>query len=114
MPACFQLTRIGEKEPEPLVSIDAAMCWHFRQPCDDDRYFKWWFDTIGSYLAYGKTWDEIHEILKENMFKFAAEDKAEIGRVQAGQIAASEWQILILKWLRTNYTYDSWYQVGRR
>lgn len=69
MPNCFCLTKIGEKEPEKLSVIDDDIREIFNQPKDDKNYLWGWYDVIGLYLALGKSFDEIYQLIESDELK---------------------------------------------
>lgn len=88
MPVCFQLTRLGDKEPSSFQHIDDCICQHLQVDADPIKYHMDWYDSIGMRLALGKSWDEI------------ADD-------------ANEYyppMLPIIAYLRENYSSDSWWQ----
>jgi hypothetical protein len=55
MAVFFQLTRIGEREPAILQTIDRAICQNLELPFDAVHWVGGWYDIIGFRLAMGKT-----------------------------------------------------------
>lgn len=91
MPNCFQLTRKGEKEPSPLLTIDKEMCDHFGEECDPKLWFRNWYNTIGFLLATGSDWAKIRETYDD-----------------------SPHMLEVIEYLEANYTFDAWAEIGRR
>lgn len=89
MPACFQLTRKGEREPAILQSVDNAMREHFGAEPSETAWYERWYDTIGLGLALGHSFER----LKTEFFPNKA---------------------AIIDWLEANYTTDAWHEVGKR
>jgi hypothetical protein len=87
MPNCFQLIR--NEEAVPLNQVDEEMCRHFDAPCDEHRYYWYWYDVIGYDLAMGDTFDEI------------------IARYPTAYPEAPE-LVAIARWLQANFTTRSW------
>lgn len=86
MPSCFQLTRDGAAVP--LNQVDEEMCRYFNAACHPTRYFEGWYDTIGFFLATGKTFDQIRVIF------------ADVPSL-----------VKIADWLEASFTPDHWYEL---
>lgn len=61
MPNCFELIAKGPNTTESAVEIDEILCKILERTIDDRRYVLDWFNTIGLYLACGKSFDEIRK-----------------------------------------------------
>lgn len=86
MPNCFQLMRDGAAVS--LSQVDEEMCRHFKAECHSTRYFEGWYDTIGFFLATGKTFDQIRGIYTDVPIL-----------------------IEIAGWLEVNFEPNHWYEL---
>ena len=85
MPACFQLTKRGEKEPSTLHDVDRVICEKLGIECSEKKWAFGWYSIIGLLFAMGKTFDEVREVL------------------------GSSELLLVLDVLEENYTVNSWH-----
>lgn len=90
MPNCFNLTRIGESEPTPLVQIDDELCREVghREPDDSNQWFCNWYNSVGLALACGRSFDDLVEDYK---------DEPEIAKN-------------IISYLESNFIPKCWYE----
>jgi len=93
MPACFQLTRIGQTEPEHLQKIDDELWTNYTGaiPVPNDKWYANWYNIIGLSLACGKTFDDILENIE------ASGDTD--NRLYA-----------VARFLKDNYSTNAWYE----
>ena len=99
MPACFQLIPKGSSEPLLLWAVDAQLCWHFKAPVDDRRWYEDWYNVIGFKLACGKSFEQVRRELPD----WAPDDPAYVKTLTE-----------ICDYLSTNFQSDSWTEIGRR
>ena len=104
MPNCFQLTRKSQLEKGPVAFqiIDKELCEHFKEPCDDKRYYLGWYDYIGLCLALGLDFAKI---------------KSEIGEWKETTpqgIAYKERMLEIAEWMDEHFTPNAWAEFGGR
>lgn len=61
MPNFFSLTRKSDiaNGPVKFAIIDEELCKEFNKPVDPNKYLVGWYDSIGTYLALGKSWNWI-------------------------------------------------------
>lgn len=88
MSYCFALTKMGETRPSTLSRIDEHICESLGVPCDDDRYYMDWYDTIGLGIAMGQSPEEIRSWLNPK-----------------------KWPILEI--LVSGYEWYNWRKIGR-
>ena len=88
MPNYFKLHRDGSLVH--LIQVDEEMSRHFGEEPHPTKWFAGWYNSIGFYLAMGRSWDEIRAIY--------AEDAVD------GPLA-----IEIINWLDANFQVNSWY-----
>lgn len=88
MPNCFQLVRKSDTNAGPVVlqQIDDEMREAFHEPPDTEHWYRDWYNWAGLYLALGKTFDQIREIVKDD--------------VQG---------LRIVEWLDANFTSSAWF-----
>lgn len=95
MPSCFQLTRKSTPDIGAilLAQIDNEMRAHFGVPADSSSWYHNWYNTIGFFLALGKSFDDLRKLFREPGWDHADE------------------LIKIVDWLDENFTVKSWYEV---
>ncbi len=96
MPNCFHLVRKSDPDAGPvnLAQIDEEICEAVGELVDEHRrWCRGWYNMIGLYLATGKSFDEIEEILKDEG------DECSL--------------IPVVAFLRENYTSSAWAEIGR-
>lgn len=101
MPACFQLRKKGEQEPDDLIAVDESICKHLGASCDPERWVGNWYDSIGYMLA---TCD--HKLGSEGFkIKVKMWSHGFDGYEDRQQVLQP-----ILKFLEENYESDSWHE----
>lgn len=109
MAAHFNLTRKSAPDAGPvnLHDLDVEICALIGEPVHPTRYCIGWFDSIGYWLAVGKTWDEIRTM--------HAEWRADIGRLNmADPEAVAAYHAFydrlekVRAWLEENFISEHW------
>lgn len=59
MPVCFQLTRLGEREPIVLQKLDTELCAMLGVEEHPTHWVHGWYDWIGFALAMGASFETI-------------------------------------------------------
>ena len=103
MPACFALTRIGEKVPTTINAIDTELCQAHDLEWNATRYVYGWFDDIGFSIAIGKTWDNIAD-------KYQTDIRDE---PDSPYLTHELMMLRFVHYLRQHYTADGWQEIGR-
>lgn len=69
MPVCFQLYRKSDMAAGPVSFqlIDDEMREHFKAEPDPEFYYECWYDTIGSGLALGHSFEELKEFFPDKI-----------------------------------------------
>jgi hypothetical protein len=98
MAVYFQLTRLGDSAPSTFQQIDNAICQNLNLPWDTDRYALGWYDYIGFLLALGKTFQQITDMLQEDIARQTRPERADEYRTM----------LRINHFLLENYTADAW------
>lgn len=95
MPACFNLTRKGEKEPAVLQAVDEELCAHLGVEVHPKWWVEGWYDFIGFLVATGSPLggEELRKKVEE------LNDPA---------------MTKILAYLEEHFTSDNWTEIGRR
>lgn len=69
MPVCFQLIDRTTGQPAVFQCIDAAICHNLNLPFRDDEYTCGWYDYHGFLLAFGTSFQQITNIIRNNMIR---------------------------------------------
>ena len=86
----IQLFDKKSNEPESFAAIDEKLCKALNVPCDEKKFYHYWYDVIG-YSGKDTIIDIINNIINDDR-KF--EDDNEL--------------IRILTWIDENYTLNAW------
>ena len=109
MAAHFNLTRKSAPDAGPvnLHDLDVEICALIGEPVHPTRYCIGWFDSIGYWLAVGKTWDEIRELHVEGRAYTRGTDMTDPEAVAAHHAVYDELE-KVRAWLEENFIPEHW------
>ena len=94
MPNCYSLTKLNEKTPTTLITIDEELCTLLNVIPHSSDWVCNWENTIGLALAMGLDWTAIrHNFSQDGMM---TDDLSKI-----------------ISYLSENYTANAWHQSKR-
>jgi hypothetical protein len=101
----FSLYPRGARVPASLNEVDRLMCEHFGFEPDSKRYLCGWFDSIGFYLALGRTYQTIRADYEARL------EKAKVKPEFPDDVDFYTSTLAILEWLEANYSPNSSYEM---
>ncbi len=109
MAAHFNLTRKSAPDAGPvnLHDLDVEICALIGEPVHPTRYCIGWFDSIGYWLAVGKTWDEIRELHAEGRACTRGTDMIDPEAAAAHHAVYDELE-KVRAWLEENFISEHW------
>ena len=115
MAAHFNLTRKSAPDAGPvnLYDLDAEICALIGEPVHPSRYCIGWFDSIGYWLAVGKTWDEIRTMHAERAACLLPADGLWNPEAVAAHHAFYDRLEKVRAWLEENFIPEHWYKPCR-
>jgi hypothetical protein len=105
MPVTFSLYPRGASVPASLNEVDRLMCEHFGVEPDSKRYLCGWFDSIGFYLALGRTFETIRTDYEARL------EKSKIKPELPNDVDFYSSTLAILEWLEANYSPTSGHEM---
>lgn len=99
MPAVVKFTDKQTNSEVNCLEVDAAMCAHFRLPCHPLHWCLNWYNDFCLLLACGKTFSQLREYVNTHD--------------EFSDMAVDLQRHLVLDFLESTYTVDSYCTVGR-
>jgi hypothetical protein len=105
MPVTFSLYPRGASVRASLNEVDRLMCEHFGFEPDSKQYLCGWFDSIGFYLALGRTFETIRTDYEARL------EKSKIKPELPNDVDFYSSTLAILEWLEANYSPTSGHEM---